>query len=146
MTRLRLVRSTFLIASLAALAGASAACVGSTSPTGAAFSQTDLRFGTGATAANGNTLSVNYTGWLYDPSKPDLKGLQFDTSVNTTPFSFSLGSGQVIAGWDQGVAGMRVGGLRRLVVPPSLAYGTTRSGPIPANSTLVFDIELLSVQ
>lgn len=144
--RLRFVRSTFLFAALAALAGASAACVGSTSPTGAAFSQTDLRLGSGATAANGNTLGVNYTGWLYDPSKPDLKGLQFDTSVNTTPFSFSLGSGQVIPGWDQGLTGMRVGGLRRLVVPPSLAYGTTRSGPIPANATLVFDIELLSVQ
>ena len=147
MTRLRFVRSTFLLAALAALSGASAACVGSASPTaGAPFSQTDLRFGTGATAANGNTLSVNYTGWLYDSSKPDLKGLQFDTSVGVTAFSFSLGTGQVIAGWDQGVAGMRVGGLRRLVVPPSLGYGATRSGPIPANSTLVFDIELLSVQ
>jgi FKBP-type peptidyl-prolyl cis-trans isomerase FkpA len=144
--RLRLVRSTFLFAALAVLAGAGAACVGSTSPTGAAFSQTDLRLGTGATAASGNTLSVNYTGWLYDPSKADLKGLQFDTSLNTTAFSFALGSGQVIPGWDQGLTGMRVGGLRRLVVPPSLAYGTSRSGPIPANATLVFDIELLTVQ
>jgi FKBP-type peptidyl-prolyl cis-trans isomerase FkpA len=146
-TRLRLLRSTFLLAVYAALAGASAACVGSTSPTaGAPFSQTDLRLGTGATAASGNTLSVNYTGWLYDPSKADLKGLQFDTTVGTTAFSFSLGANQVIAGWDQGLVGMRIGGLRRLVVPPSLAYGTSRSGAIPANATLVFDIELLTVQ
>jgi FKBP-type peptidyl-prolyl cis-trans isomerase FkpA len=146
-TRLRSLRSTFLLAALIALAGVGAACVGSTSPSaGAPFTQTDLRVGTGAAAASGNTLSVNYTGWLYDPSKADLKGLQFDTSIGTTAFSFSLGTSQVIAGWDQGLVGMRIGGLRRLVIPPSLAYGTSRSGAIPANATLVFDIELLTVQ
>src|SRR5262245_46649476 len=110
------------------------------------FSQTDLRVGTGADAATGGLLSVNYTGWLYDPSKTDHKGLMFDTSIGRTPFSFTLGAGQVIQGWDQGVAGMKVGGIRQLVIPPSLAYGSTRSGPIPPNATLLFEIELLGVQ
>lgn len=117
-----------------------------TSPSSAPFSQTDLRAGAGAEAVSGATVTVNYTGWLYDASRPDQKGLQFDSSAGTTPFSFTLGSGRVIAGWDRGVAGMKVGGVRRLVVPPSLGYGGTRNGLIPPNATLVFDIELLSVQ
>ena len=121
-------------------------CADSTSPSGPAYSQTDLRVGTGAAAASGKNVAVNYTGWLYDASKPDFKGLQFDTSVGKTAFSFTLGAGQVIDGWEQGVPGMLVGGVRRLVIPPTLAYGATRSGPIPPNTTLVFDIELLSVQ
>ena len=111
----------------------------------ARFSQTDVRVGTGAIAASGNTLTVKYTGWLYDTSAPEQKGAQFDAS-STTPFSFVLGSGQVIAGWDRGLAGMQAGGLRRLVIPPSLAYGGTRHGIIPPNATLVFDIELQQVQ
>ncbi len=107
----------------------------------------DLRVGTGATAANGSTVSVDYTGWLYDASAPDNKGTQFDTSVGRGPFSFPLGAGRVIAGWDQGVAGMRVGGIRRLTIPPSLAYGSQGAGSaIPPNATLVFDVELLDVQ
>jgi FKBP-type peptidyl-prolyl cis-trans isomerase FkpA len=111
------------------------------------YSQTDVRPGTGTAAATGNLLAVQYTGWLFDPSKTDSKGLQFDTSLGgTDPFSFTLGAGQVITGWDQGLVGMRVGGLRRLVVPPSLAYGTSRTSLIPPNATLVFDIELVSVQ
>jgi len=137
-----------MAAALLALPAAVVGCVKSpTSPSnGADFSQTDLRIGTGATAATGKTITVNYTGWLYDGSKSDLKGLQFDSSVGKTPFSFTLGAGQVIAGWEQGVPGMLVGGLRRLVIPPSLAYGAARSGGIPPNSTLVFEIELLSAQ
>jgi FKBP-type peptidyl-prolyl cis-trans isomerase FkpA len=133
---------------LVALSAAIAGCTGSTaSPSNTAlYTQTDLHVGTGAVAANGNTLTVNYTGWLYDGSKIDLKGLQFETSVGQTPFTFILGSGQVIDGWEKGVPGMQVGGLRRLVIPPSLAYGTTRSGKIPANATLVFEIELLTAQ
>ena len=111
-----------------------------------AFSQTDLRVGTGAEAANGQVIQVNYTGWLYDAAKADHKGAQFDSSIGRTPFSFTLGSGQVIKGWDTGVAGMKVGGQRRLVIPPSLAYGATRSGAIPPDATLLFDIELLSIQ
>jgi len=117
------------------------------SPTGnVPFSQTDLRVGTGADAATGGILSVNYTGWLYDASTTDHKGLMFDTSVGRTPFSFTLGAAQVIKGWDQGVPGMKVGGLRRLIIPPSLAYGGTRSGLIPPNATLIFEIELLGAQ
>ncbi len=112
----------------------------------APFSQSDLRTGTGAVAAAGQTLSVNYTGWLFDAAKPDQKGLVFDSTLGKSAFSFTLGFGDVIEGWDRGVPGMQVGGLRRLVIPPSLAYGATRSGPIPANTTLVFEIELLDAQ
>jgi FKBP-type peptidyl-prolyl cis-trans isomerase len=112
----------------------------------APYSQTDLRVGTGTEATAGRTLSVNYTGWFYSPAGTDGKGAQFDSSAGRGPFSFVLGRGQVIAGWDQGVAGMRVGGQRRLVLPPELAYGASGNGPIPPNATLVFDIELLNVQ
>jgi FKBP-type peptidyl-prolyl cis-trans isomerase FkpA len=104
-----------------------------------------LRVGSGAEAAAGKVVSVHYTGWLYDGSKPDGKGIQFETSVGTTPFSFTLGFGQVITGWDQGLPGMKVGGVRRLVIPPSLAYGSVRNGPIPPNATLIFEVELIDV-
>jgi FKBP-type peptidyl-prolyl cis-trans isomerase FkpA len=107
------------------------------------FTQTDLRVGTGTAASNGRTLTVSYTGWLYDPARPEQKGTQFDSGP---AFSFTLGAGRVIRGWDLGVVGMRVGGLRRLTIPPDLAYGSSGSGPIPPNASLVFDVELLSVQ
>lgn len=110
------------------------------------FSATDLTVGTGTTATAGRMVSVNYTGWLYDGSQPDNKGTQFDSSAGRGPFTFLLGAGQVIGGWDQGVAGMKIGGKRRLVIPPSLGYGSTGSGPIPPNATLVFDVELTLVQ
>jgi FKBP-type peptidyl-prolyl cis-trans isomerase FkpA len=109
-----------------------------------AFQQTDIKAGTGAAAASGSTITVNYTGWLYDASKTDGKGAQFDTN-GTTPFSLVLGTGAVIQGWDQGIVGMQVGGIRRLIIPPSLAYGDIRHGVIPANATIVFDIELLTL-
>jgi FKBP-type peptidyl-prolyl cis-trans isomerase FkpA len=113
----------------------------------AGYSQTDIRPGAGTAAATGNVLTVQYTGWLYDASKTDQKGLPFDSSLGSTdPFSFTLGVGQVIKGWDQGLVGMKVGGIRRLVIPPSLAYGSSRNSTIPPNATLVFDIELVSVQ
>lgn len=106
-------------------------------------SATDLRVGTGAEAVAGMLLTVNYTGWLYDAAGPDNKGQQFDTGQN---FQFTLGAGQVIAGWEQGFAGMREGGLRRLVLPPDLAYGSSGAGAtIPPNATLVFDVELVNV-
>ncbi len=89
---------------------------------------------------------MNYTGWLYDASKTDNKGTQFDTSIGRGVFSFLLGAGQVIAGWDQGVPGMKVGGSRRLIIPPSLGYGASGAGPIPGNATLVFDVSLVAVQ
>ena len=111
----------------------------------AAYSQTDLRLGTGAEALSGSTVGVRYTLWLYDSSKSDGKGLELETS-GTSSSSFQLGANAVIEGWDRGVPGMRVGGQRRLVVPPDLAYGDTRSGIVPPNATLVFDIELVSVQ
>ncbi len=131
----------------AVLATAVAACNNSpTTPSGAAFSTTDLRVGSGATAGTGNTLTVNYTGWLYDATKTDGKGLEFETTTGGSPIGFVLGTGSVIPGWDQGIPGMRVGGVRRLVIPPSLGYGASRQGPIPPNSTLVFEVELLNVQ
>jgi FKBP-type peptidyl-prolyl cis-trans isomerase FkpA len=110
------------------------------------FSSTDLRAGTGAEAQNGRRVTVNYTGWLYSASAVDNKGSQFDTSAGRGPFSFLLGAGQVIQGWDRGVIGMRVGGQRRLIIPPDLGYGSSGSGPIPGNATLVFDVELVTVQ
>ena len=106
-----------------------------------------MRAGTGTEATTGSLLTVQYTGWLFDATKTDAKGLQFDSSRTTdTPFTFTLGAGQVIRGWDEGLVGMRALGIRRLVLPPSLGYGTVRNGSIPPNATLVFDIELLSVQ
>ncbi len=146
MTVVRIVRRLAVLLVLVALLPA-AACNSSTAPSNlAAFSQTDLVVGSGPAAAAGNTLTVNYTGWLLDITKTDGKGLQFDTTLGREPFSFTLGTQDVIPGWDQGLVGMQVGGIRRLIIPPSLAYGGTRNGPIPPNSTLVFEIELLSVQ
>jgi FKBP-type peptidyl-prolyl cis-trans isomerase FkpA len=109
------------------------------------FAQTDVVVGTGRQAANGNILTVNYTGWLYNPSAAENKGTQFDTSIGRGPFTFTVG-GNVIAGWNQGVIGMAVGGKRRLIIPPSLAYGSAGNASIPPNATLVFDIDLLSIQ
>jgi FKBP-type peptidyl-prolyl cis-trans isomerase FkpA len=117
----------------------------STQPT-APFSQTDLRVGTGAEAVAGRMLTVHYTGWFYDPAQAEGKGRQFETSIGRQPFAFRVGAGAVIRGWDQGLVGMRVGGQRRLVLPPGLAYGSQGQGTIPPNSTLVFDVELLDVQ
>lgn len=108
-------------------------------------SQTDLRAGTGPAAEAGDIVTVYYTGWLYDASRPDQKGLQFETNVGGTPLTFTLGIGQVIQGWDAGLVNLRVGGLRRLVIPPSLGYGNFRNGPIPANSSLVFEVELVEL-
>ena len=110
------------------------------------FTVTDLTVGTGATATNGRSLTVDYTGWLYDVGAPDNKGAVFDTSIGRQPFVLTLGAGQVIQGWDQGLVGMQVGGLRRLVIPPALGYGQQGTGSIPPNATLIFDVELISVQ
>jgi FKBP-type peptidyl-prolyl cis-trans isomerase FkpA len=138
----------FVLSSCVAVLVLLAACSKApTTPTpSTTFTQTDLLVGTGTTAASGNTITVNYTGWLYDASKVDFKGLQFDSTTGKTSFTFVLGGSQVIPGWDQGIPGMKIGGIRRLIVPPALAYANTRNGPIPPNATLVFDIELLSVQ
>jgi FKBP-type peptidyl-prolyl cis-trans isomerase len=111
------------------------------------LTQTELRPGTGTTAVAGKQVTVNYTGWLYDPARPDQKGQEFDSSIGREPFTFTLGARQVIPGWDRGVEGMRISGRRRLVIPPDLAYGARGAGGvIPPNATLVFDVELLKVE
>jgi FKBP-type peptidyl-prolyl cis-trans isomerase FkpA len=111
------------------------------------FSTVDLRVGTGAEAVNGRSATVHYTLWLYNSAGVDNKGRLIQTSVGSTPFTIaSLGTG-VIPGFSQGVAGMKVGGLRRVVIPPSLGYGAQGQPPdIPGNATLIFEIELLAVQ
>jgi FKBP-type peptidyl-prolyl cis-trans isomerase FkpA len=139
-------RTLAMVPCLLALVVAAGCGDSPTTPSTAPYKQTDVLLGTGTEATSGTTVTVNYTGWLYDASKLDGKGLQFDSSFGGDPFAFTLGIGQVIQGWDQGVAGMKVGGLRRLVVPPSLAYGPVRFGPIPPDATLVFDIELMDVR
>jgi FKBP-type peptidyl-prolyl cis-trans isomerase FkpA len=113
-----------------------------------ALEVTDLVAGQGVEATPGSTVTVHYTGWLYDHAHPENKGAAFDSSrKGGQPFSFVLGQKQVIAGWDQGVTGMKVGGQRRLVIPAALAYGERGAGGvIPPGATLVFDVELLGVQ
>ena len=113
------------------------------------FSTTDLQIGSGAEAVNGRTVAVNYTGWAYSTTAPDNKGNQFDSSLQPgrAPYSFVLGTGNAIQGFHRGVLGMRVGGRRRIVIPPELAYGNSPpSASIRANETLLFEVELLSVQ
>lgn len=124
-----------------------AGCASSpTAPTNyAPFSQTELRPGTGAEAVAGTPVTVNYTGWFYDASRADQKGVQFDSTTGREAFTFTLGAGDVISGWDQGIVGMKVGGLRRLVIPPSLGYGSRRVASIPPNATLLYEVELLNV-
>ncbi len=131
----------------ATLVSGAAGCSSPTSPTvHAVLQRIELRVGTGAAATSGKTLMVNYTGWLYDDTKPDKKGAQFDASPAGQPLVFQLGTGQVIEGWDVGLLYMRVGGLRRLIIPSDLAYGRAGSGSvIPPNASLVFEVELLSV-
>lgn len=117
-------------------------------PAKPAYTRTDLQVGTGREAQKGKGLRVHYTGWLYDPTQPEMKGRMFDSSRERGPFEFQLGAGQVIPGWDQGFDGMRIGGRRRLIIPPALAYGVDGAGGgiIPPNATLIFEMELLDVQ
>ena len=106
---------------------------------------TDIKVGTGATPATGQTCVMHYTGWLY---KDGVKGAKFDSSLDRgQPFEFSIGRRQVIGGWDEGVASMKVGGKRTLIIPPELGYGARGAGGvIPPNATLMFDVELLGVK
>ena len=106
---------------------------------------TDVKVGDGATAKAGNKVSVNYTGWLYENGA---KGKKFDSSLDRgQPFEFPIGRRQVIAGWEEGVASMKVGGQRTLIIPPELGYGARGAGgAIPPNATLIFDVDLLQVQ
>jgi FKBP-type peptidyl-prolyl cis-trans isomerase FkpA len=129
-----------------------AACGGSSSPSNptplpsAPYSQTDLVVGTGDEAVSGKTATIHYTVWIYSDTAAENKGTFIQTSVGGTPFSFTVGGNGVIQGLNQGVTGMKVGGKRRLVIPPELAYGSAGNGTIPPNATLVFEIELVSVQ
>jgi FKBP-type peptidyl-prolyl cis-trans isomerase FkpA len=130
-------------------AGETAAAPATPTPSGSEtmeLKKTDLAPGTGAEISSGQTALVHYTGWLYDAAAPENKGKQFDSSVGGEPFEFPLGAGRVIAGWDQGVVGMKVGGKRRLVIPPVMGYGERGAGGvIPPNATLVFDVELVEI-
>ncbi len=110
--------------------------------------KTDTKVGAGADARPGRVVRVHYTGWLYDASRPDTRGQKFDSSKDANqPFEFTLGAQEVIPGWDEGVAGMKVGGTRILTVPPAMAYGPRGAGGvIPPNATLVFEVELLDVK
>ena len=128
------------------LFGVAAGC-GSDSPTSpsgedAPFSITDLRVGTGATVTNGRNVTLTYSGWLYDSSRTDNKGTRFDSGQ----IGFVVGSGQVVQGLSDGVVGMRVGGQRRIVVSSELGYGSAGRGPVPPNSAMVFDVEIIDSQ
>ncbi len=116
-----------------------------TTPSGLQYEDTVP--GTGAEATAGNHVRVHYTGWLYDPTAKNSRGKKFDSSKDRgDPFSFGLGGGQVIRGWDEGVQGMKVGGTRVLTIPAELGYGARGAGgAIPPNATLVFEVDLLSV-
>ena len=110
--------------------------------------KTDIKTGSGDEAISGKRISVNYTGWLYDESAPNNRGVKFDSSLDRKiPLEFKLGEGQVIAGWEHGMQGMKVGGQRLLIIPAELAYGKSGfSSVIPPNSKLVFEVELMSVR
>jgi len=141
-----------LVVGVATLSGCSESAVpaGATAKTVASVTElvkTDVVLGEGAEAVAGQSVSVHYTGWLYDESKADKKGAKFDSSRDRgKPFGFPLGAGRVIKGWDQGVAGMKVGGQRTLTIPSELGYGARGAGgSIPPNAALIFDVELLNV-
>ena len=141
------MRSLLLAASLLLLA----ACNAPVPPPGgsvADLERIDTLAGTGAVATSGSDVTVHYTGWLYDAKAPDKHGMKFDSSVDRgQPFTFLLGAGQVIRGWDDGVAGMKVGGKRTLLIPADLGYGSNGAGGvIPPGASLVFDVELLDVK
>lgn len=144
-------RSILLSATLASIALALAACQDPGPPPGgrvAELQREDVRVGTGAVARAGAQVTVHYTGWNFDQDAAGQRGKKFDSSVDRgEPFNFLLGAGRVIRGWDEGVAGMRVGGVRVLKIPPELGYGRAGAGGvIPPNGSLVFEVELLDVQ
>jgi FKBP-type peptidyl-prolyl cis-trans isomerase FkpA len=111
-----------------------------------ALKTTDTLIGSGRLAIHGNTVAVHYGAWLYAPSAPKQRGAGFDTSARGAPFSFTLGAGRVIKGWDEGVRGMRVGGKRTLVVPSAMAFGQAGRGAVPPGANLIFDIDLVDVK
>ncbi len=154
MQDMRRALALLLLSSLvtAACGGAPASPAGSATPAAAAdvtaLAKDDRTAGTGAEARPGMMVSVHYTGWLYDPSAADKRGKKFDSSKDRgEPFEFQLGKGDVIAGWDEGVAGMKIGGTRVLTIPSNMGYGARGAGAdIPPNAALVFEVELLGVK
>ena len=145
---MRLSRRHTLAAALALVAGGTSrtfAQIGKTMTTGSGLQITDSKVGTGAAPKTGQTCVMHYTGWLYENGQ---KGKKFDSSVDRgEPFEFPIGTGRVIKGWDEGVATMKVGGKRTLVIPPELGYGARGAGGvIPPNATLIFEVELLGVK
>ena len=141
------MRSLLLAATLTLLA----ACTPPGPPPGGSvveLQRIDTQAGTGTVATSGSDVSVHYTGWLYDENAPQQRGKKFDSSVDRgQPFTFLLGAGQVIRGWDEGVAGMKTGGKRTLKIPADLGYGSNGAGGvIPPGASLVFDVELIDVK
>jgi peptidylprolyl isomerase len=144
--RAGVVAAFVLIVAIAGMtAGAAPAYAQPVTTTASGLGIIDTKVGTGPSPKPGQTVVVHYTGWLDENGK---KGKKFDSSLDRgQPFEFPLGKGQVIAGWDQGVATMKVGGKRTLIVPPDLGYGSSGAGGvIPPNATLIFDVELLRVK
>jgi FKBP-type peptidyl-prolyl cis-trans isomerase FkpA len=143
------MKRTILLITLLAAAGCggSSTSASSVPPTSVGvFTTTDIVIGTGATAVSGSRVSTLYAGWLYDTGKPFGKGAQFDPGPG--PLNFVIGSGTLVKGFEQGVIGMQVGGQRRVIIPPELAYGSSTPNPatIPPNATLVFEITLTAAQ
>jgi peptidylprolyl isomerase len=140
-----LLAPVLLAGTLASVAVSPASAAGEETTTASGLKIIDTTVGSGATPKTGQTCVMHYTGWLYEDGK---KTTKFDSSVDRgQPFSFSIGTGQVIGGWDEGVATMKVGGKRTLIIPPALGYGASGAGGvIPPNATLIFDVELLEVQ
>lgn len=135
--------SVFILVAALAAWGCGSVTPVSPDQTAVPYSQVDLVVGSGAQATTGSAVTVTYTGWLYSETATDHKGDSFGSGT----FQFTIGSGQVIQGFDQGVIGMQVGGIRRLTVPPSMAYGSQGNGStIPPNAALVFDVTLNSTQ
>jgi FKBP-type peptidyl-prolyl cis-trans isomerase FkpA len=131
---------------LSAAPGLLQAAPDATSKPGKTLQKTDTVVGSGRLAMDGSTVTMHYTGWLFSPKSPKQHGSQFDSSTNGKGFSFKVGAGSVIKGWDEGVRGMKVGGKRTLIVPAEMAFGDKGLGPVPPKSNLIFDIELMDVK
>jgi peptidylprolyl isomerase len=141
----RTILTTMLGGVAAAIAKSASAQTGKAMTTASGLQIIDIKEGTGASPKPGQTCVMHYTGWLYENGQ---KGKKFDSSVDRNePFDFPIGAGRVIKGWDEGVATMKVGGKRTLIIPPALGYGARGAGGvIPPNATLMFDVELLAVK
>jgi FKBP-type peptidyl-prolyl cis-trans isomerase FkpA len=135
-----------LACALSVALAAAPALAAAEQPAVAVVKKTDTHTGAGKAALAGSTVTVHYTGWLYAPKADKQHGAQFDSSVGGTPFTFKLGAGKVIKGWDEGLVGMKVGGKRTILIPAALAYGSRGAGPIPPNANLIFDVQLLDVK